>query len=838
MPPADRQQQPDLPIGLTFERFAGLNTATTRPGVPDEQAYWLDGFMPLAGRNVRTMWGIGESYYPASQGILVVEDVTLGSGGTTGTYTGVSILGGSGTGALGAFTVSGGSVSNYAITSPGTNYKPGDLFSVASASIGDTANVGGIVETTVTIVAFYFYNIGSTSYAVIFLNDGSAWQVNMSTDISTNILPAGTITAPSIQNIGISQYGSQYLIIVANQTNGYWIWDGAILYQAGSIAPGVDLTNAGTGYVSAPKITASGGTGYSTAFVASISDGAISDVAITNSGLGYLPGQTVTLVFSGGTQAGSGGSLTATLSHEAGGSGATLTASMAGDFSGFSVSAVTIDTPGSGYSPEAAINVSGGDPYSGGQAVLSPVLANGSVSGVNIIYAGNYQTRTAPAAVLSDSGYYYVSSVTIVSGGSGYGPNRAVTATGGGSPVSQAIISTNLNAGGTITSINILSGGNYGSNTAPTLTVTDSTTTAAGSVSLMPLGIQGTAVETYQGRVWVFNGNVFNFTAPGSVSNFATSAGGGSQQSSDSFLKVGFTNAVQTNGFLFIIGDSSMNYISGVTTTGTPPTTTYTNNNADPEVGTPYAAAITTFGQDILIANSAGVFVSSGGAFEKISEPLDGIYNTVPSTFFNQNPFNGLQLSVAKATIFGKRVWMVLVPIIDPVTNSQTNKLLLVRDRKVWWASNQDVSLIFIGGQEINSVYQAWGTDGFNFYPLFYEASTGFTKTIQTKMWDEPGGIESAKADSRFWSLWECNSTVNSGFTLTVDGSVIDSSNNQQNTSNTYTVTGPTLTGLFITPPLAVGQQGVVTGFTIKTTAADMALVVAKIGAEKVEYRG
>src|SRR5882762_505724 len=62
--PAQEQQSPYLPKGpvdpLIFEEFEGVNTATTRPGVDDKEAAWLDGFMPLGPRrNLRTMYGLG-----------------------------------------------------------------------------------------------------------------------------------------------------------------------------------------------------------------------------------------------------------------------------------------------------------------------------------------------------------------------------------------------------------------------------------------------------------------------------------------------------------------------------------------------------------------------------------------------------------------------------------------------------------------------------------------------------------------------------------------------------------------------------------------------------------
>ena len=64
------------------------------------------------------------------------------------------------------------------------------------------------------------------------------------------------------------------------------------------------------------------------------------------------------------------------------------------------------------------------------------------------------------------------------------------------------------------------------------------------------------------------------YTGPGLVADFSTAVGGGNFTSSDSFLKIGFSRLVQSNGFLYLFGDSSINYISGVQTSGVTPTTT------------------------------------------------------------------------------------------------------------------------------------------------------------------------------------------------------------------------------------------------------------------------
>lgn len=522
-PPAEEQSNPYTAKGppdpLIFEEFEGINTATTRPGVDDKQAYWLDGYMPLGPRrNLRTLPGIGPLLWTAPAGV----------------------------------------------------------------------------------VFFQFANIGSTPIKVSILSDGSIWQVNTSTKVVTEMAPPGTILSPSVLNVGISQYGSQYVQVVAKQTNGYFIWDGTTFYGPGAVVPGI-------------------------------------------------------------------------------------------------------------------------------------------------------------------------------------GP--------------------------------------------------------------VPLAIGGTAIENYSGRVWVQNGATTTFSAPGSLIDFSSANGGGNFTSTDSFLRVRYTQLKQTNGFLYLIGDSSVNYISGVQTSGSPPVTTFTNQNADPEAGSPWPTTVTVFNRNIIFANAFGVQVSYGGAVTKISEMLDGVYNTVTN-------FGNIVPSAAKAIIYGKKVWMILLPIIDPVSNTQVNKLLMWNGKQ-WWASMQDVALTFIQFQEIDSVLTAWGTDGTSIYPLFQQPSIAFEKIAQTKLWDKPGGYTFYKTAVRLWVLAQYYNFLSANVTVDIDTekplsssivqSVVLGPNTVLWTNDTAQVVAWTNdssqpvtwytsgASYALSKPIAIGNVGTLLGMTIRTNAADMALISAAL---------
>jgi len=240
----------------------------------------------------------------------------------------------------------------------------------------------------------------------------------------------------------------------------------------------------------------------------------------------------------------------------------------------------------------------------------------------------------------------------------------------------------------------------------------------------------------------------------------------------------------------------------------------------------------------------------------KISEPLDGIYNSVPN-------FGNLIPSAAKAIIFGKKVWMLLLPIIDPISGTQVNKLLLYREsggKSIWWASMQDVPLTFIQFQEIDSILTAWGTDGTSIYPLFQQPSVALTKILQTRLFDSPGGYQFQKTATRLWVLATYYNFLSANLTVSIDNEnpAINSEivtlsigpvqviwTNDSNavvpwTNNsaalvTWFTSGPSFA---LSSPQAIGLTGVLTGMTITTQAADMALISAMISDSIQAYRG
>jgi hypothetical protein len=578
-----------------------------------------------------------------------------------------------------------------------------------------------------TIVSAFFYNIAITQYAIIFLSDGTAYQINTSTQAVTTVssVPGTFYSGSSIP--GCVQWGSQYLLIGNNNTqNSYWVWDGSILYTAGSLSPEVTVTDGGNGYSSAPTVTAYGGEGSGATFSAVVENGVVVAVNILTPGSGYQPVDIVQLAFSDG-----GGSNSAILMAV---------------LSPQSVQSIVVTAGGTGYTSPPTVNITGGG---GTGATATANLTGTSVTSVTVNTNGSGYTSTPTVTFTGGGGSgaqayasvpgASVASITIVNGGSGYGSAPTLTIVGGGGTGATATVTI---TGGVITGTTITNGGSNYTSTPAVEVEAGVNSAAAATVQLMPFGISGTTIEAFQSRAWIAdpftpptnppsqnNGNRFFVSAPGSIADFSTSDGGLIFTATDRFLRQQYVAMRQSNGYLYPLGDSSSSVISGVSTSGSPPTTTFSYQNTDPQIGTPWRDSCQDFGRNIIFANQLGVWGLYGGSVTKISQPLDPLF----SSAFYPPTAGALTPTSAAVNIYGGKYFCLLLTILDPLTTTPQNKMILW-DQKEWFMASQSVNLIFIATQEVNSNLIAWGSDGKSLYPLFQTPSPNITKTLSTKL--------------------------------------------------------------------------------------------------------
>jgi hypothetical protein len=279
-----------------------------------------------------------------------------------------------------------------------------------------------------------------------------------------------------------------------------------------------------------------------------------------------------------------------------------------------------------------------------------------------------------------------------------------------------------------------------------------------------------------------------------------------------------------------MIADSSINTISGVSTTSAPatsttpagpPITTFGNQNVDPQNGSPWPSSVQVFSRNIVFGNTVGISISYGGAVTKVSEPLDDFYNTVPAISANQADFGS-----AVGNIFGKPVYMLLLPVIDKISGNQVTKLLCWDGRK-WFTSQQDRSLTYIASQEINSALTAWGTDGTSVFQLFAQPSTGFQKTAQSKLFSIPA-YWTTKTVTRLHAVLHTR-TVDQPLSITIDNEKATGTGNAAQSVQPLGNAGADVLGSY-----PIGQAGRMMGVTVTTSASD--LDVLSIGVSEQIY--
>lgn len=666
------------------------------------------------------------------------------------------------------------------------------------------------------IIRFFFYNIAATNFVIVFLDDGTAVQVNPVTleEIPVSGNP-NTFYVAGSSLPATSQWGTLYLIIANNITpNSYWIWDGTILYSPGGLGPGVTLTSGGSAYTSVPTVTAFGGSGSGIIAVATIANGSVVNILITNPGTGYVPGDVVQFAFTGG--------------------GSDDSAILQAVLIAGTVDHVQLVTGGTGYTPGTYALVFSGGGGGSGAAGDYTVDGGGVVVSTTITNPGSGYTETPTVAFPSGGGSGAagtvflnsgsVDSVTVVQGGTGFTGTPTLTFQGGGG--TGATATANL-TDGAITSVTVSNAGmNYTS--APTVIVQSGINRAASATAtLMPFGVSGNSVETFQQRVWLgfpnqtgnqSNGGTILISAPGSLTDFSTSNGGLTYVSTDPFLRSRYVNLRQSNGYLYPIADSSVDVISNVNTSGSPTTTTFNYQNTDPQIGTSWRDTCADFSRTILLANPLGVYGLYGGSVTKISGKMDRLFTKMVPP---QN--GGVTPCSAIANIFSQRLFLMLMTTKDTFTGLPRN-VMIAWDEKEWYVASQSSILTYIGTQEVDSNITAWGSDGVHLVPLFNVPSTNIDKVLSSKLYGQPSVFVIKQAMGLYVQVQD---ETDAGSGVTFQTATVDTELNSYPVPNEITFAAGTPTNP-PKEPIFPTQSGDVVGanlgFTLRSNSLDFSI--------------
>lgn len=497
-----------------------------------------------------------------------------------------------------------------------------------------------------------------------------------------------------------------------------------------------EVTDGGYGYNSTPSVVFSGGGGVNAAATATVTGGVVTAVTMTNAGSSYEYAPTIS--FSGGTP--------------------TLAASARAYLTPVSVIGIAVTQGGTGYTlpPSVSLSGLGGTP----PADASTRLTATSVSYVRVDFPGGTEDQTTrtgfyevqPSVVFYTSGGAgagatatatvrdgLLESVTVTAGGAGYlVPPRANFEFSTFYPIPLPVTTVFL-TGTSIGSVR-LKGSGDGYVDAPDVAIDPGFNTAAyASVELMPYGVSGDAIETFQSRVWLAHPKTKNITdppsggtiltsSPNSLTDFSISGGGVIFSNTGSVLREQYTALRQINGYLYAIGDSSVDVISNVQTSEDA-ITSFNVQNVDQEIGTIYRDTVQVFGRTVLFANLQGAFGLYGGAVTRISEKLNNLFPLiVPPTS------TGIQPSSASAYINNIKCYLTLVTLDDPFGNANRN-VMIAWSEKDWFVATQEVSVTFIATQIVDSDIRAYGTDGSTIFRMFTTPSTTLEKFLVTKQY-------------------------------------------------------------------------------------------------------
>ena len=163
---------------------------------------------------------------------------------------------------------------------------------------------------------------------------------------------------------------------------------------------------------------------------------------------------------------------------------------------------------------------------------------------------------------------------------------------------------------------------------------------------------------------------------------------------------------------------------------------------------------------------------------------------------------------------------------IQPAT--PVNRLIMW-DQHNWWTGSQESTLIFIGSQEALGTFTMYGTNGNSIFPICQNTSASLPKTLVSKLWMDPGGLEATKNATRFWTVSKTVSSVPPVLTVSADN---------ESASVTQVTSQPSSTNIgYWQYVYSVSNAGYMSGLTIQTTEPDIVFVAAALGVQLYTYR-
>jgi hypothetical protein len=291
-------------------------------------------------------------------------------------------------------------------------------------------------------------------------------------------------------------------VSVTNSGYGYPSTDAApaVEFYTENILTSITVTDGGSGYVSAPTVTIEDPDGVGAFATASISGGKVIAVNVTRRGYGYTD---PTISFSGGS--GSGATATAVVAPTLQEEGGVLPLAHA-VLSGGAITNIALSTAGSGYISQPTVSIIAAEGDTGHGATATVTRSGGAVLTANVTSGGTgYVSPTAAitggggmgAAATVQVTLGVITGITITDGGTGYLTPPTITISD--SSGSGVIVGSVSISGSTITGITVTNGG-AGYTQQPTVSISgglalNGVTAVAGQCTIGPSTITSIVID-------------------------------------------------------------------------------------------------------------------------------------------------------------------------------------------------------------------------------------------------------------------------------------------------------------------------------------------------------
>ncbi len=262
--------------------------------------------------------------------------------------------------------------------------------------------------------------IGSNNLIFGFQSNGAAQTFNVSSNVVSNIAASATFSGAGNR---MAQWKNER-VVISDPTYGLFTYDGNVTVKLGAVGV-IALSNAGSGYTTAPGITISAPNqagGVQAVAEAFVSANIITAITLTEPGTGYTASPTVTITGGGGANGQAVASFitfatgTVFTVIESGGTGYTNVGNISVGFSGGGgsnaaataiasngvITQIVMTNPGTGYTTNPTVTITGGN---GSNAVVKGYVETNAVTDI-VSFSGRMWVSQGRTVTYSAAGSY------------------------------------------------------------------------------------------------------------------------------------------------------------------------------------------------------------------------------------------------------------------------------------------------------------------------------------------------------------------------------------------------------------------------------------------------